>query len=61
MPNGLRTNEFGARTHDNESIQRHAGWAIKRGRDVIFKGKNELVVVARETADKDSSVFMLIN
>jgi hypothetical protein len=28
--------------HDNDTIRDHAGWAIKRARDVIFKGQNEL-------------------
>ena len=27
---------------DNDTIRDHAGWAIKRARDVIFKGQNEL-------------------
>jgi hypothetical protein len=33
----------------------HAGWAIKRARDVIFKGQNELP--AKATVDEDSPVI----
>ena len=34
-------------TDDHETILYHAGWAIKRARDVISKGQEELA--ARET------------
>jgi hypothetical protein len=29
-------------SEDSDSIRDHAGWAIKRARDVVFKGQNEL-------------------
>ncbi|CAB3985738.1 Hypothetical predicted protein [Paramuricea clavata] len=40
---------------DNDTIRDHAGWAIKRARDVIFKGQNELP--AKATVDEDSPVI----
>ena len=40
---------------DNETIRDHAGWAIKRARDVIFKGQNELP--AKATVKDDSPVI----
>ena len=36
---------------DNDTIRDHAGWAIKRARDVIFKEQNELP--AKETVNDD--------
>ena len=40
---------------DNDTIRDHAGWTIKRARDVIFKGQNELP--AKETVSDDSAVI----
>ena len=42
-------------TDDHETILYHAGWAIKRARDVISKGQEELA--ARETVQEDSQVL----
>ncbi|XP_028407340.1 uncharacterized protein LOC114529967 [Dendronephthya gigantea] len=39
---------------DSESIRDHAGWAVKRARDVISKGQNELPL--KETFKKDASI-----
>jgi hypothetical protein len=40
---------------DNGTIRDHAGWAIKRARDVIFKGQNELP--AKATVNDDCPVI----
>ncbi len=40
---------------DNDTIRDHAEWAIKRARDVIFKGQNELL--AKATVKDDSPVI----
>ena len=40
--------------NDYESIRDHAGWAIKRARDVIMKGHN--LIPAKENVDEKSAV-----
>jgi hypothetical protein len=42
-------------SEDNDSIRDHAGWAIKRARDVIFKGQHELP--AKESVGEESQVI----
>ncbi|XP_028413897.1 uncharacterized protein LOC114536745 isoform X2 [Dendronephthya gigantea] len=40
---------------DNDTVRGHAGWAVKRARDVIFKGQDK--VPAKETVNDDSPVI----
>jgi hypothetical protein len=41
---------------DNDTIRDHAGFAIKRARDVIFKGQNELP--AKAPVNDDSPMIV---
>jgi hypothetical protein len=42
-------------SEDNDSIRDHSGWAIKRARDIIFKGQHELP--AKESVGEESQVI----
>ena len=42
-------------SEDNDSIRDRAGWAIKRTRDVIFKGQHE--IPAKESFGEESQVY----